>query len=425
MKIILKFFLFPSLLMLTTVFYSQVGIGTSTPDDSSVLDLSSSSKGLLMPRLTTVERDAILLPASGLMIYNLTLNDGQINEGTPSVPSWIGIKVKDGSMNSSVTEGIYTTTTSTSYALVSGMTISPPSGTYLILFNAQFGQTFSSDQGVMDAANLYDELMAYPGGVPHALTFGSGEVLLPGIYDVDGAPSIAGTLTIDAGGDPSAVFVIRGTGAFTTGVGTVVVLANSANPENIFWVSDAAMSTAANTIMKGTMLGGGTGAGAVSLGADSNLEGRLFTKEGAVTLGANVVLTIPTGIAPVNLGVLSTFAMWSSSGAVSDVASATTTGDVGTALGALTMAGTHFGNKYPAGTISSPTDNNVTAFSIYKNGVEVMNSSRTAVYSLNTIVYLQGMVAITEGDSIEIRWKVDAGEATLDNRILSLVRAGY
>lgn len=425
MKINLKFFLFPFLLLLSAFLYSQVGIGTTTPDASSVLDLSSSSKGLLMPRLTIVERDAILHPASGLMIYNLTLNDGQINEGTPSVPSWIGIKGKDGSMNSSVTEGVYTTTTSTSYLLVSGMTISPPSGTYSILFNAQLysSHTFSSDQGVMDAANLYDELMAYSGGLTHALTFGSGEVLSPGIYDVGGAPSIAGILTMDGGGDPNAVFVIRGTGAFTTGVGTTVELIGSANPENIFWVSDAAMSTAANTIMKGTMLGGGTGAGAVSLGADSNLEGRLFSKLGAVSLGANVVLTIPTGIAPVNLGVLSTFAMWSSSGAVSDVVSATTTGDVGTALGALTMTGTHNGTQHPAGTTSSPS-NTVTAFSIYQNGVEVINSSRT-VNSLNTIVCLQAMVSITEGESIEIKWKVDAGEAILGDRTLSLVRAGY
>ncbi len=423
MKITIKPFLILLVVLSSTSHYSQVGIGTITPDASSILDVSSNSKGLLMPRLSTEQRDAILLPASGLMIYNLTLNDGQINVGTPSVPNWIGIKSQDGPMIDSVTDGEGVSTTSTSYLLVPGMTISPPSGTYLVLFNAQLSssQTFSSDQGVIDAANLYDELMAYPGGVPHALTFGSGEVLSPGVFDVSGAPSIAGTLTMDGGGDPSSVFIIRAPGAFTTGVGTTVVLIGGAKPENIFWVSDAAMSTAANTIMKGTMLGGGTGAGAVSLGADSDLEGRLFTKLGAVSLGANVILTAPTGIAPVSLGVLSTFAMWSSSGAVSDVASATTTGDVGTALGDLTMTGTHTGEEYPAGTTSSPS---TTTYSVYQNGVEVVNSSRT-IHLPNAIVSLQAMVAITAGESIEVRWKVDAGEATLDHRTLSLVRSGY
>lgn len=390
------------------------------PDASSALDISASNKGFLMPRLSSEQRDVIVLPATGLMIYNETLNDGQINIGTPVAPSWAGLKGQEGSMITSVTEGDGTTTTSTNDILVPGMTLSPPSGTYLILFNAQLSssQTFSSDQGIIDAANLYDELMAYPGGVPHALTFGSGEVLYSGVYDVGGAPSIAGILTMDGGGDPNSVFIIRGSGAFTTGVGTTVVLIGNAKPENIFWVSDAAMSTGANTIMKGTMLGGGTGAGAMSLGADSNLEGRLFTKQGAVSLGANVVLTAPTGIAPVSLGVLFTFAMWSSSGAVSDVASSTTTGDVGTALGALTMTGTHIGEEYPSDTTRTTT------YSIYQNGVEVVNSSRTINVG-TAIVYLQAMVVVTSGESIEIRWKVDAGKATLDHRTLSAVRSGY
>lgn len=367
MKFILTSFLIPFILFISTGLYSQVGIGTITPDASSILDVSSKSKGVLMPRLSSVQRDAILLPASGLMIYNLTLNDGQINVGTPSVPNWTGIKSNDGTMIDSVTQGNDVSITSTSYLLVPSMTISPSSGTYQILFNAQLSssQTFSSDQGVIAAANLYDELMAYTGGVPHALTFGSGEVLPPGVYDVSGAPSIAGILTLDGGGDTNSVFIIRGSGAFTTGVDTNVELTGGAKPENIFWVSDAAMSTAANTIMKGTMLGGGTGAGAVSLGADSNLEGRLLTKLGAVSLGENVVLTAPMDIAPVGLGVLSTFAMWSSSGTVSDVTTAITKGDVGTALGHLTMTGTHTGEEHPESTTSNPS---TTTYSVYENG---------------------------------------------------------
>lgn len=93
MKFILKSFLIPFILLISTGLYSQVGIGTNTPNASSILDVSSKSKGVLMPRLSSVQRNEILLPASGLMIYNLTLNDGQINVGTPSEPNWTGIKV--------------------------------------------------------------------------------------------------------------------------------------------------------------------------------------------------------------------------------------------------------------------------------------------------------------------------------------------
>jgi autotransporter adhesin len=188
-------------------------------------------------------------------------------------------------------------------------------------------------------------------------------------------------------------------------------------------VSDGAMSTAANTIMKGTMLGGGIDAGAVSLGAGTNLEGRVLTKLGALSLGANVILTVTTGVAPVNLGSLSTFAMWSSAGAVSDVVSSTITGDVGTALGALTIAGTHTGVEYPAGSTSTNLITTAT-YSIYQNGSEVINSS-VRINLESSVISLEAMVTTLTGESIEIRWKVNFGEASLDNRILSLIRSGY
>jgi hypothetical protein len=430
MKIILKCFLIQLVLLPSILIYAQVGIGTTIPDASSALDVSSTSKGFLMPRLTTTERDNVSLPATGLMIFNTILNDGQLNIGTPSVPSWIGIKEQDVSLIDSVTEGDYISTTSTSDQLVPGMTVFPIPGTYLVLFNAQHNSVagsppFSSAQGVIDTAILYDELMAYPGGVPHGLTFGSGEILPPGVYDVSGAPSITGTLTL-AGGTATAnpVFIIRGSGAFTTGVDATVLLTGNAKPENVFWVCGAAMSTGANTIMKGTMLVGGAGAGALSLGAGTNLEGRMLTKLGALSLGANVILSVPTGISLVNLGALSTFAMWSSAGAVSDVTSSTITGDVGTALGALTIAGMHTGVQYPAGTTSISIITTAT-YSIYQNGAEVVNSSST-INLENSVISLEAMVTtLTAGEAIDIRWKVNFGEASLDNRILSLIRSGY
>src|SRR5690554_5893184 len=48
----------------------NVGIGTTTPDASAILELKSSNKGMLVPRLTTAEINAIASPAEGLLIYN-------------------------------------------------------------------------------------------------------------------------------------------------------------------------------------------------------------------------------------------------------------------------------------------------------------------------------------------------------------------
>ncbi|MDQ2769447.1 MAG: hypothetical protein M3Y54_02975, partial [Bacteroidota bacterium] len=49
--------------------HAQVGINTPTPNASSVLDLVSTSKGLLVPRMTTAQRTAIASPATGLLVY--------------------------------------------------------------------------------------------------------------------------------------------------------------------------------------------------------------------------------------------------------------------------------------------------------------------------------------------------------------------
>ena len=55
-------------------FAGKTGIGTNAPNASSILDLTSTTLGLLMPRMTETERDAIGTPATGLMVYNTDTN---------------------------------------------------------------------------------------------------------------------------------------------------------------------------------------------------------------------------------------------------------------------------------------------------------------------------------------------------------------
>lgn len=52
----------------------NVGIGTTTPDPSALLDLNSDKQGLLVPRMKTSERLAILNPANGLLVYDSEVN---------------------------------------------------------------------------------------------------------------------------------------------------------------------------------------------------------------------------------------------------------------------------------------------------------------------------------------------------------------
>ena len=55
--------------LLTASTYAQVGIGTTDPNGSAALDITSTTKGLLIPRMTAAERDLISPAATGLMIY--------------------------------------------------------------------------------------------------------------------------------------------------------------------------------------------------------------------------------------------------------------------------------------------------------------------------------------------------------------------
>ncbi|MDO9593914.1 MAG: hypothetical protein Q7J19_02860 [Lutibacter sp.] len=53
--------------------FAQVGIGTITPDPSSMLDVISTTKGMLAPRMTTAQKIAIVTPANGLLVYDTDL----------------------------------------------------------------------------------------------------------------------------------------------------------------------------------------------------------------------------------------------------------------------------------------------------------------------------------------------------------------
>ncbi len=86
--------LFRALYIVMFIFFSirsqaQVGISTTsiTPDESSILEMRSTSKGMLIPRMTSAERDAITSPATGLMVYNTTTNSFNFYNGT----TWLNI----------------------------------------------------------------------------------------------------------------------------------------------------------------------------------------------------------------------------------------------------------------------------------------------------------------------------------------------
>ena len=71
------FFTFLTVVLLTASTYAQVGIGTTTPDASSALDITSTTKGLLIPRMTNAQRQAISNPSAGLQVFVTDFDGGR------------------------------------------------------------------------------------------------------------------------------------------------------------------------------------------------------------------------------------------------------------------------------------------------------------------------------------------------------------
>lgn len=64
----------------------NVGINTTSPNASAILEINSITQGLLIPRMTTTQRDNIATPAVGLLIFNTTTNRLNIYDG-----AWIAV----------------------------------------------------------------------------------------------------------------------------------------------------------------------------------------------------------------------------------------------------------------------------------------------------------------------------------------------
>ncbi|MEC5164608.1 hypothetical protein RCH18_000327 [Flavobacterium sp. PL11] len=79
---------------------AQVGIGTDNPATSSIVEVASTNKGMLLPRMNTTERNNITAPATGLHVFDTTLNDLLFYDGT----SWnsYGSQAKLGDIKSGI-----------------------------------------------------------------------------------------------------------------------------------------------------------------------------------------------------------------------------------------------------------------------------------------------------------------------------------
>ena len=139
-----------------------------------------------------------------------------------------------------------------------------------------------------DLTTLYNTLAGLPCPPANAIVADLGGTTKPaGVYCTASGISVTGTLTLDGGGDPNALFVFQaGTSLVTAGD---VVLINGAQAKNVYWQvgSSATLGTASQ--WKGNVVVLTT----VTLVDTANLIGRALARNGSVSLGTNNTITLP------------------------------------------------------------------------------------------------------------------------------------
>lgn len=73
---------------------TALGLGTTTPHSSSILDITSTTKGVLFPRMTSAQRNAISSPAAGLIVYDTDINDFMHYDASINTSEWVSFGAK-------------------------------------------------------------------------------------------------------------------------------------------------------------------------------------------------------------------------------------------------------------------------------------------------------------------------------------------
>lgn len=155
-------------------------------------------------------------------------------------------------------------------------------GATLLVNGVDHGGDAVTQQAKQDLQAAYDDA-ASQGPVNPVVADLGGQRLAPGVHGSATSLGLTGALTLDAAGDPSAVFVLQAGSTLTTASASSVVLAGGAQACNVFWQvgSSATLGTAS------TLTGSVLALESITLTTGAAVEGRLLARGGAVVLDGN------------------------------------------------------------------------------------------------------------------------------------------
>ncbi|PPG32716.1 ice-binding family protein [Pseudoclavibacter sp. RFBB5] len=133
-----------------------------------------------------------------------------------------------------------------------------------------------------DAAIAYNALTSQASDAPIAADLG-GQTLVAGVYKADTSAGLTGTVTLDAEGDPNAVFIFQIGSTLTTAPNSTVALVNGVQACNVFWQVGSSATLDTDTTFVGTIIA----LASVTVNTDSTIAGRAIARSGSVTLDDN------------------------------------------------------------------------------------------------------------------------------------------
>jgi ice-binding like protein len=112
-----------------------------------------------------------------------------------------------------------------------------------------------------------------------------GRTLVPGLYKSTSSLAVTGALTLDAQGDPNAVWVFQIASTLTTLTGSQIILTGGAQASNVFWVVGSSATLGTTSVFKGTIMAYAS----ITITTGATVDGRALAEVGAVTLDSNII----------------------------------------------------------------------------------------------------------------------------------------
>jgi len=151
-----------------------------------------------------------------------------------------------------------------------------------------------ADDGVtqlakFDLVTAYNDAAGRPFNTNYADGYDLTGIVTSGVYNGSGSFAISGNLTLDAQGDPNAVWIFQAASTLITASGSKIILTGGAQAGNVFWQVGSSATLGSDSAFSGSILA----LTSIGLGTGASVDGRMLARNGAVTLDGSNIIAVP------------------------------------------------------------------------------------------------------------------------------------